>query len=400
MLTSTTGTQLHKIAVLITIAMFFPVLLMLLNPAIQTGTSPESIRYALMDKSGLKIHTNTVNPGIHTLAADSENSLVIRIHVTDGNETSVSGAAVKLEASGPTGMSEGTLKPSDGFTDGSGSFIAVYTPPDYLKADSGEFDAFAANADYVLITSRLSGTDKSSSIRIGLIPAPVVFVHGYQATPDIFSGISEYLKLQGYKPMAISYPSRDGVAAAASALSGYLKEKAAELRNSGIQIKRFDLIAHSMGGLVARYYTCSSEYAARGDVRKLIFISVPQKGSPFASLGIQYYNDESMKDLVPGGSLYSSVFPSMINAGLNPSIQTGNLLGRFDEVVGTESASLTEWKIETEIFEVGKSNFTVDKLLNGELLQAANHKLVLYNKKVYERIQQMLETDIPYPVSK
>lgn len=412
MLTGTTGTQLNKIAVLAVLAILFPVLLILLKPAIQAGTSPESIRYALMDKSGLQVRINAVSPGVHTLAADSENSFVIRVHVTDSSGASVPGAAVKLMASipdyaqrltssGSNNTSTGSLKPSDGYTDSSGDLIAVYTPTDYLKADSGKFKAYAADAnssnDSVLITARLPWTDKSSVIQISLIPVPVVFVHGYQATPDIFSGISEYLKQQGYKSSAISYPSENGVASAASALSEYLKEKAADLRSSGIQVKRFDLIAHSMGGLVARYYTCSSEYVARSDVRKLIFISVPQKGSPFASLGVQYYDSESMRDLVPGSSLYSDVFPSMINAGLNPSIQTGNLLGRYDEVVGTESARLSEWNIETEIFEVGDNNFSVDKLLNGKILQAANHKLVLYNMKVYERIQQMLEIDIPYP---
>ena len=155
-----------------------------------------------------------------------------------------------------------------------------------------------------------------------------------------------------------------------------------------------------MGGLVARYYTCSSDYAVRSDVRKLIFISVPQKGSPFASLGLQYYDDSGIRDLVPDSGLYSSAFPSMINAGLNPSIQTSSLLGRFDEVVGAESANLSEWKIETELFDLGESNFTIDKLLTGEILQAANHKLILYNKKVYQRVQQMLESQMPYPSTK
>jgi len=400
-----TGTQTHKWAALIMIIVMFPVMLFLLNPAFHTGTSPESISYALMDKSSLHIHISTVNPGIHTLAADSANGLVISVQVADDSGASVSGAGVKLEASGSTGTSEGSFKPSEGFTDGSGSFISTYIPPAYIKADSGNIDGSSGIAaksgnNTLEITSRLSGTDKSNSLQLKLISTPVVFVHGYQASPSIFSGIAEYLKLQSHKTLSFSYKSGNGVAAAASELSDYLQAKSTELEDSGIQVNRFDLVTHSMGGLVARYYTCSSEYTARGDVRKLIFVSVPQKGSPFASLGLQYYEDKSMKDLVPGSSLYSSIFPAMINAGLNPSVQTGSILGRYDEVVGTESANLTEWKIETEIFEVGESNFTVDKLLNGEILQAANHKLVLYNKKVYERIQQMLETDIPFPSRK
>lgn len=420
-----TGIQPHKLAVLIIIFMLFPVLMLFLVPAIHIVTSPESISYALMDKSSLHINLHTVNPGIHTLAADSGNGLVIRVQVGNNSGAAVSGAGVKLEASGFTG----SFQPSEGFTDDTGSFISVYTPPAYIKAGTGNYglndtksgnhtlsntdsantltsntepgdSSLASNSNTLKITSRLSGTDKYSSLQVRLIPTPVVFIHGYKASPDLFSGISEYLKVQGFKPMSFSYASENGVASAASELSNYLHVKATELEDSGIQINRFDLVTHSMGGLVARYYTCSSEYTARSDVRKLIFISVPQKGSPLASLGLQYYEDKGISDLVPYSGLYTSVFPSSINAGLNPSIQTGSLLASFDEVVGTESASLAEWKIETEIFDVGESNFTVDKLLTGEILQAVNHKLILYNKMVYQRIQQMLECDIPYPATK
>lgn len=400
-----TGVQPLKLAALIFIFMLYPVLLLFSIPAAQTVASPESISYILMDKSSLNTSLGTVSPGIQTLAADPDNGLVIKVQVRDKSGAGVPGAGVRLKASAPIG----SFQPSDGVTDANGSFISVYTPPSYINRSPGNTTPgntglnntnLAVNSDSLLLTSHLSGTDKSSSLQIKLVPAPVVLIHGYQASPAIFSGLSEYLKVQGFTPLDFSYASENGVAASAVELSKYLQKKAAELDADGIQVSRFDLVAHSMGGLVARYYTTSSEYAVRSDVRKLIFISVPQKGSPFASLGLQYYKDNGIRDLVPDSELYSSTFPSMINAGLNPSIQTGSILARFDEVVGAESASLAEWDIETELFEVGENNFTIDKLLTGEILQAANHKLVLYNKKVYQRIQQMLESQIPYPATK
>ena len=234
-------------------------------------------------------------------------------------------------------------------------------------------------------------------MKVKLVPVPVVLIHGYQASPTIFSGLSEYLKSEGFTPISFSYQSENGVAAAAAELADFLHQKTTELASENIQVNRFDLISHSMGGLIARYYTCNSDYSLNGNIRKLLFISVPHKGSPFASIGLTYYNDSGMQDLVPESELYSTVFPSMINGGLNPSIQTGNLLGRFDEVVGVESAALTEWGIHTELFDVGDSNFTLDKLLSGEILQAANHKMVLYNRKVFQRLRQMLETELQYP---
>ena len=378
-----TEIQPVKLAALVIMFMLYPILLMFSVSHTLEGTSAESIGYILTDKSNLHISLTTVNPGIHTLAADESNGLVLKVRVSDSSGAGVPGAGVKLEASNEAG----SFAPSTGVADASGNFLSVYTPPEAIHNGSV----------YTDLSSHLSGTDKSSTLQIKLIPVPVVLIHGYQASPAIFSGLSEYLKLQGYMPLIFSYASENGVAASAALLSIDLQKKEADLEASGIQVSRFDLIAHSMGGLVARYYTCSSEYAVRSDVRKLIFISVPQKGSPFASLGMQYFEDSGIQDLVPDSALYTILLPSMINAGLNPSIQTGSLLGKFDEVVGTESASLDEWKIETELFDLGDSNFTFDKLLSGELLQAANHKMILYNKKVYERIQQMLESQIPYP---
>jgi pimeloyl-ACP methyl ester carboxylesterase len=409
---------------ILAVVLLYPFLLFFaaLNP--DTEVPPESNGYTQMDKGGLNITMDSAVPGIQALAADVGNTLLVRIQVRNADGEPVHGAEVQLEAaadnsasdvvaSGTTGFitrssgnsgsnkagtaavtatgsySAGTFHTATGVTDINGSFIAEYAPPPYTNGLSK-----------VILSVNLSGTEKTASIPIKLIPVPVVLVHGYQASPQIFSGVSAYLKIQGFSPLGFSYTSGKGVISSAAQLSGYLDNIKADMASSGTQVKRFDLIAHSMGGLVARYYTCSSGYSTKGNVRKLIFVSVPQRGSPFASIGLKYYDDQGMRDLLTDSSLYSAILPSMINGGLNPSIQTGSIMGHYDEVVSSESASLAEWNIETELFDVGDSNFTIDKLLSGEILQAANHKLILYNKKVYQRLVQMLGTDIPFPSSK
>jgi len=58
---------------------------------------------------------------------------------------------------------------------------------------------------------------------------------------------------------------------------------------------KVDLVAHSMGGLVARSYIESDDY--RGDVGKLIEIATPNRGSPEAYTmweGGEFYNDGSV----------------------------------------------------------------------------------------------------------
>jgi hypothetical protein len=90
----------------------------------------------------------------------------------------------------------------------------------------------------------------------------------------------------------------------------------------------------------------------------------------------------------------------MINKGLNDRIQVGSMIGQYDEVVSPENASLKEWGIKTEVFNVGESNLTMDKLLNGSITEAANHKTILSNSRVFARILEMLTGELPYPLKR
>lgn len=391
------------------ILLFIPVLMALSKPTAPSLEPAAKTAYAGMDKNSLSIRLMAADPAIEVLSADPENKYELKIKVTDKTGTAVPSANVQLSAVGPA-ASGGSFEPRNGTTGADGGFTSFFIPPSALDTNNGgkknadiqsdaSVDKNAYGSATVELEAKLTGTDNTSTLKIKLIPVPIVMVHGYQASPDIFSGLREYLSGQGYSSAAFDYDSEKGIAPAAAELSKYLQKRSSELKVKGIQSRRFDLIAHSMGGLVARYYTCSEGYLSNNNIRKLIFISVPQKGSPFASLGLQYYTDKSICDMATDSELMAAIFPSMINSGLNSSIETANMLDRFDEVVSVQNASLAEWKINTEIFDVGESNLTVDKLMNGEILKATNHKRILYNMKVYQRIVEMLGKQMPYPTS-
>ncbi len=391
------------------ILLIIPVLLALSKPAASSLKPAAMTAYAGMDKNDLSIRLMAADPAIEVLSADPENKYELKIKVTDKTGTAVPSADVQLSVVGPA-ASGGSFEPRNGTTGADGGFTSFFIPPPALDLNSGGkqdtevwSDASGCKNAYgsatVELEAKLTGTDKTSILKIKVIPVPIVMVHGYQASPRIFSGLREYLSGQGYPAEAFDYDSENGIAPAAAELSKYLRKRSSELKTKGIQAKRFDLVAHSMGGLVARYYTCSEGYLSNNNVRKLIFISVPQKGSPFASLGLQYYSDDSIRDMATDSELMTGFFPAMINSGLNPSIETANILDRFDEVVSVQNASLAEWKINTEIFDVGESNLTVDKLMNGEILKATNHKRILYNMKVYRVVLEMLGKQMPYPTS-
>ena len=61
-----------------------------------------------------------------------------------------------------------------------------------------------------------------------------------------------------------------------------VKEKCAAANLSDTDCSKIDIVAHSMGGLVARQYVQSSDY--QNDVDQLIFLGTPHRGSPKAYL--------------------------------------------------------------------------------------------------------------------
>ncbi len=282
--------------------------------------------------------------------------------------------------------------PETARTDINGNCIVSYSPPEASDKILSE-----KNKD-VELTAKLSGTKLISSINITLSRVPIVFIHGYNSFAYTFDSMREYLSPKGYEGSAISYSSQEGIVSSAKELEKFLQEQKEMYIKEGIQVNKFDIIAHSMGGLVARYYTSSLDYIKNSDVRKLIFISVPHRGSLWASAGSGFFNnDQGIIDLIPDNPLLRTSFLKMINKGLNNTIQVGSIIGQYDEVVPLDSAKLDEWGIDTEVFNIGDNNITINKALDESILMKGNHATILNNKKVFKRVEEMLEKKLPFP---
>lgn len=125
---------------------------------------------------------------------------------------------------------------------------------------------------------------------------PVILIPGFLGSwENIFSGrleldpishvyddLWEALKNSGYVEdnnlFAFPYNWRDSNATS----SLLLKEKIDEIKNI-CGCDKVDLVAHSMGGIVARAYIQGNDYG--NDVDQMIFIATPHRGSPKAYLG-------------------------------------------------------------------------------------------------------------------
>ena len=345
------------------------------------------IYYSIYDKETLSINVSVLNTRIHTMCAESSNRIFLRASIKNSEGKPMKNAPVKIFIE----KGAGELSLEKGSTNSIGECIFSYTPANYFEIEN------TSNETSAKIIAQIKNTTKSSSINIKLISTPIVMIYGFQESAEVYANLYEFLAENKYDCSILEYDSKAGVVEGAKVLENFLLQKKQEYMNNGILVNKFTLITHSMGGLVARYYTTSKEYLNNEDVNKIIFTASPHKGSYIAALGQTFYKDKSIKDLAPDSDLFTNVFEAAINKGLNTSIQVANITSQFDEVVTEESSNLDEWKIRTEMFNIGESNFTVDNILSGNLLNAPNHKGILNNNKVFQRILEMLNTNLSYP---
>lgn len=342
------------------------------------------IKNSFIPKDSLVINISKVNPIVEKITADPSNKLLLKVTVRNNVGNPVS--HIKLKNS--LNMEFGEIYPQSARTNKYGEVLLTYIPPDNINNED--------SLD-IVITSTVDKSENSSSIKVEVVKVPIIFVHGYQGYPELFRNMQDYFFERNYIVKSLSYDSSKGVLYGANRLREFLHDETINHLKNGLQVNKFSLITHSLGGLISRYYTSSSEYIKNDNVDKLIFLSVPHKGSYIANLGKTIFNDTTIEELMPESELFVNTFPQMINKGLNSNIRVGNVLAEFDEVVTSESASLSKWNIKTDIFNIGTSAMTFDNLLSGKVLEAPNHNNILNNKRVFERIEEMISGNLNYP---
>jgi triacylglycerol lipase len=124
---------------------------------------------------------------------------------------------------------------------------------------------------------------------------PVLLVHGLASGPGVFLPLQLYLKLRGRgRTYAISLPN-EGVEQMAEALSAAVLRvcKVNRLGKSG----RVDIVAHSLGGLVARL--ALERPSIRRRVATLVTLGTPHRGTHAA----RYLARSPARDLRPDSEL-------------------------------------------------------------------------------------------------
>jgi pimeloyl-ACP methyl ester carboxylesterase len=138
---------------------------------------------------------------------------------------------------------------------------------------------------------------------------PVLFVHGINGTPANFAPLLERLDRTRFQPWLYYYPSGLHLARIADHLDQTMAKL--ELRYG---YTRFAVVAHSMGGLVARGFI--QRHARRPGIPLFVTMATPWGGHRGAQIGVRTSPVvvEVWRDMAPGSeyqrSLYATPLPA------------------------------------------------------------------------------------------
>lgn len=112
---------------------------------------------------------------------------------------------------------------------------------------------------------------------------PVLLIHGWKSHPGVWNRLVDALSMPSDLVWSFTYTHlhSDPIPAIARELQQFIRKKRDELGYEG----EIDIVCHSMGGYVARYYAEVLDGRERKEkVRQLIGIGVPNRGSSMAEI--------------------------------------------------------------------------------------------------------------------
>lgn len=169
--------------------------------------------------------------------------------------------------------------------------------------------------------------EKPPSLQVTPQKRPVILLHGLFHNRAVWFLMKQRLEQCGFAVVTVNLPPFEMV----ETLSRKIAETVEETMVT-YDVEQVDIVGHSMGGLLARYYI----EIMGGDKRvaHCILLGVPNAGSKLAPFALTPMG----RDLMPG----SDFLNELNSAGLSPSVRYVTVFSHHDNlVVPAESAELT-----------------------------------------------------------
>ena len=219
-------------------------------------------------------------------AADGESQVVIQISNLCDN---ISEKDIKITIP----ESDGTLGKKE-FKDG--VFTQIWKAPENFvrEGQNEDLETGKRELDFQIT---IQGEEVSTP-DFYLFKPPVVLVHGIWADAGSLNGMMEYLK-KHYSEWVnrVTYPNSrhfaDNVATVGGWISGTIntmKNQEIEGLENPIVVKKADVVAHSMGGILTGLYIASNNYG--DNINRLVTIGTPHSGSELANFTLHFVYDE------------------------------------------------------------------------------------------------------------
>lgn len=144
---------------------------------------------------------------------------------------------------------------------------------------------------------------------------PVLFIHGAAGSPQDWRLAMERIDRKRYQPWFYFYPSGGRLENAAGAL-----DQTVRLLHERYGFSRLDVVAHSMGGLVARRFVVKN--AIEGNqryIRTFITFSTPWDGHEAAAMGVKWAPTvvPSWYDMKQGSPFLDDLFDRKLKGRVN-----------------------------------------------------------------------------------
>jgi triacylglycerol esterase/lipase EstA (alpha/beta hydrolase family) len=164
---------------------------------------------------------------------------------------------------------------------------------------------------------------------------PIILLHGFMLTQTSWLVLGHRLRRRGLGPLyATTYYSLQSVRTSAEQLAAFVEEVRA--RHGA---ERVDIIAHSMGGVVARYFI--ERLGGAQHLGQLITIASPHKGTLMGRYGLV----PGARDLVADSSLLAEL------AAPQPGLPYTSIWSRSDSVILPQSSSSLAPAGEDRVFD-------------------------------------------------
>jgi triacylglycerol esterase/lipase EstA (alpha/beta hydrolase family) len=229
-------------------------------------------------------------------------------------------------------------------------------PAGTLRLVLGEWRAMLANNFFYLpFENRALPPEPPRGLPAGVA---VLLVHGYFSNRGILRGVVRDLAARGASPL-YTFNFR-GIFRPIEQLADQLAEQVDGITRPG-GARAVVLVAHSMGGLVARSYLARG---GAGRVSGLVTLASPHNGTWLAKLGL----GANARQMRPGSAFLEALRQREGSAG--PGCPVTSIYSVHDNLVAPQDTSRLPWARNVALSGVGHIDILLDARAHGSVAQA------------------------------